>query len=172
MNNQPGDFLDIAGSVDPETIDQTNWETAARMLWKLQPTHLAGVPNTVTGPPTTGARVLGELWMDQTLAGWRCTAAGSPGTWVKARPAMLFGQKPSYAFGSIAAATSATTTLTVTGATLGDIASIGFSTAPEDGLHWEAYVSATNTVTIRCRNLTASAIAPASRSYNVAIICA
>jgi hypothetical protein len=33
-------------------------------LFKVTPTYQNGAPNTVIGPPTSGERVLGELWKD------------------------------------------------------------------------------------------------------------
>lgn len=81
MTNQPGELSDVQGVTDPETVLQQNLEIAARMLWKREPTYQSGSANAITGPPTSGARVLGELWIDQNLAGWLCTVAGTPGTW-------------------------------------------------------------------------------------------
>lgn len=171
MPTTPGDLLDVEGSTNPEPLVQNNFEVCARMLWKREPTYIGGAPNTITGPPTTLLRYLNELWIDQTGAKWRCTASGSPGTWVKIEPSMLFGVKTAFDFASIAAGASASTTLTITNATSGDIVLLGFSSAPEAGLIWDAYVSATNTITIRATNVSAAAIDPASRNYNVAVIC-
>ena len=84
---------------------------------------------------------------------------------------MLFGVKTAFDFASIAAGASASTTLTITNATSGDIVLLGFSSAPEAGLIWDSYVSAANTITIRATNVSALAIDPASRNYNVAVIC-
>lgn len=81
MINQPGELLDVQGVTDPETVLQNNLEILARGLWKRQATYQSGVANTITGPPTSGARVLGEYWRDQLFAGWICTVAGTPGTW-------------------------------------------------------------------------------------------
>ena len=174
---QPGELLDVQGVNDPETIVQNNTEITARMLWRREPTYVdlgGGTmgPNAVTGSPSVGVdRLLNELWIDQTGAKWKCTAAGNPGTWVKIEPAMLFGVKTAFDFASIAAGASASTTLTITNATSGDIVLLGFSSAPEAGLIWDAYVSAANTVTIRATNVSAAAIDPVSRNYNVAVIC-
>lgn len=171
MTSQPGDLGDVQGVTDPETVVQNNTEVIARMLWKREPTYVAGVPNAITGPPTTLPRFLNELWIDQTGAKWKCTVAGTPGTWVKIEPTMLFGVKTAHDFASIAAGASASTTLTITMATSGDVVLLGFSSAPEAGLIWDAYVSAANTITIRATNVTAGAIDPASRNYNVVVIC-
>lgn len=44
------------------------------------PITLAG--GTASGAPTTGAHIKGEFVLDDTGAGWYCTVAGTPGTWV------------------------------------------------------------------------------------------
>lgn|GEM_PF-4928016 len=41
------------------------------------------------GPPTTGAHVAGDQWIDAGLAKWDCTADGTPGTWGQAHDAKL-----------------------------------------------------------------------------------
>ncbi|MEJ7655126.1 MAG: hypothetical protein WKH64_18215 [Chloroflexia bacterium] len=33
------------------------------------------------GKPTTGAHLIGELFLDRAAALWICTASGTPGTW-------------------------------------------------------------------------------------------
>lgn len=38
-------------------------------------------PAGTTGAPTTGAHAVGEIHMDSEGSMWRCTAAGTPGTW-------------------------------------------------------------------------------------------
>lgn len=68
-------------------------------------------------------------------------------------------------FPSIAAASSAELTVTVSNAVLGSQAVATPKGAPEAGLVWSAYVSAANTVTIRVANVTAAAINPASRTW-------
>lgn len=72
-------------------------------------------------------------------------------------------------FGSIAAQATAVLTVTVTG-----VANDGTWEAtacpvgtPETGLVWCAWVSGTDTVSVRLANVTAGAIDPASRSYRV-----
>jgi len=49
------------------------------------PSHLAdstisGVPTTTIGPPTTGSRVLNELWKDALGGVFKSTVAGRRGT--------------------------------------------------------------------------------------------
>lgn len=70
-------------------------------------------------------------------------------------------------FGNIVAGAKDTTTITVTGAATTNVVSIGYSSAPEDGIEFRAYVSAVDTVTLQAINRTAAAIDPASRTYYV-----
>jgi hypothetical protein len=89
MTNQPGDLLDVQGITDPETVVQQNTEATARMLWKMEATYLSGAPNTIVGPPTSGARVLDEIWRDKHCALFICTTAGTPGSWKQVEPAVV-----------------------------------------------------------------------------------
>lgn len=89
MANFLGPYLAVAGASDPETIMQTDLETIAREVNQCLPTFISGAANTITGPPTTGARVVGELWRDKNLALWICTVAGTPGTWKQQAPAVV-----------------------------------------------------------------------------------
>ena len=68
-------------------------------------------------------------------------------------------------FGSIAAQTSAELTVTVTGAVAGDEVVANPNSSPETGLVWNAWVSATDTVTLRAANVTVAAIDPANRTW-------
>lgn len=72
-------------------------------------------------------------------------------------------------FASIAAAGTASLTITVTGAAVGDSVALGLPAAPDAGIVFNAYVSATDTVTVRASNLTAGAIDPASATYRVTV---
>lgn len=75
-----------------------------------------------------------------------------------------------YDFGSIASATTSTTTLTITGAAIGHKCLISYSTAPDNGIVFDAYVSAADTVTIRAINITGAAINPPSRTYYILVL--
>jgi hypothetical protein len=68
-------------------------------------------------------------------------------------------------FGSIAAQTTAELTITVTGSASGDTCYASPATGIEANLVWSAFVSASNTVTVRVANITGAAIDPASRSW-------
>jgi len=71
-------------------------------------------------------------------------------------------------FGSIAAHTTADLTMTVTGVAVGDDVSC-HSTNLETGLMPYSSVTATDTVTIRLANITASAIDPPARTWRVRV---
>lgn len=73
-------------------------------------------------------------------------------------------------FPSIAANSSQSLTITVTGAVTGDVVALAPPAAIAAGLIWGGYVSAANTVTIRLANLTASAIDPVSQSWTARIL--
>lgn len=46
-------------------------------------------PTTIIGPPTSGTRVLNEFWRDALGGEFRCTVAGTPGTWIQIRSAAV-----------------------------------------------------------------------------------
>lgn len=71
-------------------------------------------------------------------------------------------------FTSIAAQTQSTTTVTVTGAAVGDPVDIGVG-AVTAGLMYTAQVTATNTVTIYATNATSGALDPTSTTYKVSV---
>jgi hypothetical protein len=77
-------------------------------------------------------------------------------------------------FGSIGAGASADLTIAVNGAIFDGVYAIpvliGFANAPEPGLVFFAFVSATNTVTIRASNITVLPIDPATNTYSVMIL--
>lgn len=72
-------------------------------------------------------------------------------------------------FSSIASLGQADLTITVTGAVIGDEVSLGLPAAPMAGIIFNAFVSATDTVTVRAHNYTAGAIDPDSATYNVKV---
>ncbi len=72
-------------------------------------------------------------------------------------------------FAEIAAGATADLTITVTGAAINDVVQLGLPAAPTAGIEWEKFVSATNTVTVRARNYTASPVDPASATYRVTV---
>lgn len=73
-------------------------------------------------------------------------------------------------FSSTAAQQSSELTITVTGAATGDAVSLGTPASPDANSSYTAYVSATNTVTVRFNNYSSGAIDPASGSFRVSVI--
>lgn len=51
-----------------------------------------GIANVLIGPPVSGAAILGQIWRDSLMAKWRCTLAGTPGTWLQVSPAIVAAQ--------------------------------------------------------------------------------
>jgi hypothetical protein len=72
-------------------------------------------------------------------------------------------------FGSTSAQTSADLTITVTGAAVGDIVIVGNPSADANSCY-TAWVSATNTVTVRFNNYSSGSIDPASGTFKVYVI--
>lgn len=73
-------------------------------------------------------------------------------------------------FGSLAAQTSADLTITVTGAAVGDAVIMGLPAAPDSGVVFNAFVSSSNTITVRATNATSGAIDPASATFRATVI--
>lgn len=91
----PGRLFDIQGVGDPVAVAQTNFEIATEELFEFTPTHQNGSATTVIGPPTTGTHTEDERWHDAWLGEWRCTVAGTPGTWRQERSAIRAGEPAS-----------------------------------------------------------------------------
>jgi hypothetical protein len=73
-------------------------------------------------------------------------------------------------FGSIAPGTQADLTVTVTGAQTGDSVILGLPPAPTGGIVWNAFVSATDTVTLRASNISGSPVDPVAAVYKVKVL--
>ncbi|NJM13072.1 MAG: hypothetical protein HC889_15495 [Synechococcaceae cyanobacterium SM1_2_3] len=85
-----GFLLSTLNAADRAATNQANHERVeASLAFVHNPSLVAGVPTTEMGPPSTGDRVAGELWVDSLAAKWRCTAAGEPGTWQQIEPAFV-----------------------------------------------------------------------------------
>ncbi len=85
-------FLDtLLNSPNRSAVQETNNEKLDRSLaFMLTPSlDLTDTPTVELGPPTDGDRILDELWVDALGAVFRCTVAGTPGTWLQVRPAVL-----------------------------------------------------------------------------------
>ena len=82
MNN----LLHVNMSSDRVAITQTNMERLdASEAFEQHPT--GGTEN--FGPPTTGDWKVGQKYLDVNLATFRCTVAGTPGTWIQIAPAVV-----------------------------------------------------------------------------------
>ena len=92
-----------------------------------------------------------EVW--QALAAWTQTFTGTL----------------THDFGLIAAQSQATTTVTVTGARVGDAVIVRPTTAV-NGIILDGTVTADNTVTVRAVNYSAAGVDPASQTYRVIIL--
>lgn len=91
----PGRMLDIEGVGDPVSIAQTNFEILTQEVFEFNSTYQNGAETTVIGPPTTGTHTVDEKWRDAWMAEWRCTVAGTPGTWRQETPAVRAGEPAS-----------------------------------------------------------------------------
>lgn len=80
----------ILNAADRIVQTESNFEALDESLaFALNPSKVAGVATTDAGPPTGDAHYLGELWVDALFAVWRCSVAGTPGTWVQLTPAVV-----------------------------------------------------------------------------------
>jgi len=68
-------------------LTETNFEILTAEVFKQEATYVNGVPTTTVGPPASGSHVLNELWKDALGGWWKCTVAGTPGTWKQILPA-------------------------------------------------------------------------------------
>ncbi len=73
-------------------------------------------------------------------------------------------------FSSTATASSSDLTITVSGATVGKPVFLGIPASPSTGSHYTAWVSATNTVTVRFSNYSGGSIDPASGTFSVYVV--
>lgn len=81
----------------------------------------------------------------------------------------ILGASAALDFASIAAAASEDLTITVTGASVNNAVSLGLPAAPAAGLVFNAFVSATDTVTVRATNITGTAVDASSATYSVLV---
>lgn len=122
-----------------------------------------GTPEAVVTAP-----VGSEFRQTDTSRAWlKLTGAGNTG-WIQ--QAQSISNTATLDFPSIAAAGTAELTITVTGAAIGDVVSVGPPSTLNAGLQVTGYVSSANTVTIRVYNSTGSAVDPASATWKAAVI--
>lgn len=79
----------VTGAADPEAVVEQNTTATDEAIAARVPTRVSGTPTTTVGPPTAGTWTVQSLWRDTNGAEYRCTVAGTPGTWLQIRPAIL-----------------------------------------------------------------------------------
>lgn len=98
MNHLPN----IQNTNNPNAIAQTALQLLDTSLaFELTPSvDTTGVSTVLLGPPTNGTAnagtfTVGWLWVDALGAIYKCTVAGTSGTWIQIRPApLLAANKP------------------------------------------------------------------------------
>lgn len=117
-----------------------------------EPPLAAALPvrNNLASWPRTWGHHFTEIW--HALAGWKRTYFASL----------------VHDFGSIAAQSQATQTVTVTGARSGDMVFVRPTTAV-NGIIVDGTVTASDTVTVRAVNYSSGAVDPASQTYSVIV---
>ena len=91
MSLAPSRLSDVENSAYFKDVCQDNFEVLAADTAKREPTYANGSPTTIIGPPTSGTHVLAEFWRDALGGEFRCTVAGTPGTWIQIRPPAVTG---------------------------------------------------------------------------------
>ena len=94
----PGRLFNVTDAASFVALSQQNWVIASEELFRRVPTYQNGSPNTVNGPPTSGAWSAGDFWRDQNWAEFLCTEAGTPGTWRQIAPATVTADPASGSF--------------------------------------------------------------------------
>ncbi|MCC7375687.1 MAG: hypothetical protein IT581_13600 [Verrucomicrobiales bacterium] len=94
----PGRLLNVTDAASFVALSQQNWVIASEELFARVPTYQNGTPNTLNGPPTSGAWSVGDFWRDQNRAEFVCTVAGTPGTWRQITPAAVAADPASGTF--------------------------------------------------------------------------
>jgi hypothetical protein len=84
-------LLTLLNAADRAAVSETNFQRLDTSLaFMLTPSEtLDGDPTTALGPPTEGTFILHQLWVDALGAIWRCTVAGTPGTWIQVQAAVV-----------------------------------------------------------------------------------
>ncbi|MCC7376781.1 MAG: hypothetical protein IT581_19130 [Verrucomicrobiales bacterium] len=94
----PGRLFNVTDAASFVALSQQNWVIASEELFRRVPTYQNGSPNTLNGPPTSGAWNVGDFWRDQNGAEFACTGTGTPGTWRQTAPAAVSADPASGTF--------------------------------------------------------------------------
>ena len=134
-------------------------------------TNCTGLPVTGIAASTSAALGVGTIELghasDTTIARASAGVVTIEGNTVSTR----LTNTATLDFGSVSAQSFADLTITVTGAATGDAVALGTPTeAVTAGIAYTAWVSATNTVTVRAHNYTAGPLDPASGVFRATII--
>lgn len=143
-------------------------------------------------PPSSGAWEVGDFILNDSPAtgaalGWRCTSAGSPGTWEAvagipsspsstqagngATTARILPGSANLDFPNTASQTDADLTIAVKGAMPGDEINLGVPpSAIITGGSYSAWVSSSNTATIRFSNYSKTSRDPARGIFKVSVV--
>lgn len=98
--------------------------------------------------------------------GWQVLSASGS---IKTTPyALLSGVSASIGGAALTAGQVATAAVTVQGAVVGQTVSVTPNTYPGDGVVWDGYVSAANTVTVRITAVVA--VTPTASTYNIRVL--
>jgi hypothetical protein len=122
--------------------------------------HITETAAPVAGEWARGDRVYNRDPSAGGHEGWQCVAGGTPGTWAKFGYIELSGSA-TFDPSNLADGAGETTTVTVTGAALGDYAQASFSLNLQ-GITVTAWVSAADTVSVRFQNESGGALDLAS----------
>lgn len=99
--------------------------------------------------------------------------SGATGFSARKSPTHLYSAAAALDFnaaGALGAGLERTLTATIQTAAAGDIVNVVRVTGPETGLAYDGWVSAGNTVTVRCKNFTTGGITPAVGTFNIEVI--
>jgi hypothetical protein len=94
----PGRLFNVTDAASFVALSQQNWIIASEELFRRVPTYQNGSPNTLNGPPTSGAWNVGDFWRDQNGGEFVCAVAGTPGTWRQTVPATITADPASGSF--------------------------------------------------------------------------
>ena len=85
----PSTLKDVVASTTFRQDVDDGFSKLNERVWKVTASEVSGIPTTSIGAPGSGAHVLNERWIDPHGAEFRCVTAGTPGTWIQIRPAVV-----------------------------------------------------------------------------------